>query len=306
MSRKKEMASLPKLAALTIALHDLFKRETADVVEIGRLLKAAKKQVGHGNFLPWLQTEFSLSEKTAQNYMSAQTFMIEVAAPLLKSEKIADLKLRPSALYTLADMYQRSIFFDAEKDEAYSVTLQDIEAVLQAARKSPVGGKRLAEIVRERHAAELALQVTAVEEVKAGGIVPIDAPIAPAPTEAASEQGNTSPTEAAGEAMDAAGAGKGEQSTEKPPATAPRPKSAPSAKDEGTLTAFAANILNLKRLSAGTAKKYAATVVQTADLETVADFLHAVADLKKKQSAEARFLAEASAEACKAQYAEAA
>jgi hypothetical protein len=63
--------------------------------------------------------------------------------------------------------------------------------------------------------------------------------------------------------------------------------------------------LNLKRLATGSAKKYAATVVQTADLETVADFVLAVADLKKKQSAENSIPAESSAEARKAQYAEA-
>ena len=51
---------------------------------------------------------------------------------------------------------------------------------------------------------------------------------------------------------------------------------------------------------------YVATAVQTADLETVADFVRAVADLKKKQSAETSVSAEATAEACKAQYAEAA
>jgi hypothetical protein len=45
--------------------------------------------------------------------------------------------------------------------------------------------------------------------------------------------------------------------------------------------------------------------VQAADLETVADFVRAVADLKKKQSAEASTSPESSAEAPKAQYAEA-
>ena len=41
--------------------------------------------------------------------------------------------------------------------------------------------------------------------------------------------------------------------------------------------------------------------MQTADLETVADFVRAVADLKKKQSAETSVSAEATAEAREAQ-----
>ena len=63
--------------------------------------------------------------------------------------------------------------------------------------------------------------------------------------------------------------------------------------------------MNLKRLATGSAKKYVATAVQAADLETVADFVRAVADLKKKQRTETSVSAESSAEARKAEYAEA-
>ena len=77
------------------------------MIQVGRLLMSAKKEVGHGEFLPWLEKEFSLSEKSAQRYMAAHKFMTDVAAPLLKSDKLSDLRLRPSALYELVEMHSR-------------------------------------------------------------------------------------------------------------------------------------------------------------------------------------------------------
>jgi hypothetical protein len=44
-------------------------RTAADIVEIGRDLIVIKSKVGHGNFLPWIEQEFGMSEDTAQNFM---------------------------------------------------------------------------------------------------------------------------------------------------------------------------------------------------------------------------------------------
>ena len=288
-TKKADTVSVPKLVKITGELHAIFKRETADVIQIGRLLRSAKKEVGHGEFLPWLEKEFSLSEKSAQRYMAAHKFMTTVAAPLLKSDKLADLRVRPSALYELTEMHLRG-----------AVTQADIEAVLKEAAKNWVGSKRLEEILKIRHPVEATPEATREAEPEVAG----EAPGEVTGEATAGEASDTArSTEVAGEATGCAGDGKGEQTTEMPPHTGPKPKSAPSAKDEGNLTAFAADILNLKRLATGSAKKYVATAVQTADLETVADFVRAVADLKKKQSAKTSVSAEASAEARKAQYA---
>jgi hypothetical protein len=52
------------------------------------------------------------------------------------------------------------------------------------------------------------------------------------------------------------------------------------------LRSFTTNILNLKRLALGSATKYVTAAVGIADLETVVDFVRAVADLKKNERIE--------------------
>lgn len=45
------------------------------IIEVGRELIQQKKDLGHGNFLPWIEAEFQWSQPTAHRYMSvAETF----------------------------------------------------------------------------------------------------------------------------------------------------------------------------------------------------------------------------------------
>lgn len=56
-------------------------------MEIGRELIAAKEQLPHGQFTPWIDAEFGMTERTAQRYMSAaewatgKTDIVSVLAP---------------------------------------------------------------------------------------------------------------------------------------------------------------------------------------------------------------------------------
>ena len=70
------------------------RRSAQDVIDIGRHLSQAKKLLGHGQFLGWIETEFGWSERTARNFMQA--------SQKFKSAKIADLEIAPSALYVLS------------------------------------------------------------------------------------------------------------------------------------------------------------------------------------------------------------
>lgn len=97
------------------------RRTAEDIVEIGRELARVKDALPHGKFLPWIQSEFEMSERTAQNF-------IRVAAKFGKSAKLADLK--PSVLYLLAeDSTPDSVRDQAiEKSESgEKVTLADVQ-----------------------------------------------------------------------------------------------------------------------------------------------------------------------------------
>jgi hypothetical protein len=64
------------------------------------LLLEAKEQLEHGEWLPWLETYFGKSVRTAQNYMDAARFAIKYAT-------VAHLMLRPTALYVLGANSER-------------------------------------------------------------------------------------------------------------------------------------------------------------------------------------------------------
>ena len=69
------------------------KREAKNVVEIGRLLAEAKEQLDeHGQWLPWLSDNFSLSIRTAQRYLAAGAFAS-------KYDTVSHLSLTVSGLY---------------------------------------------------------------------------------------------------------------------------------------------------------------------------------------------------------------
>ena len=70
------------------------KRTVEDIIEIGRELTAVKADLPHGQFLPWIEAEFEMSEWTARQFMHAAERFGD------KSEIISDFK--PTILYALA------------------------------------------------------------------------------------------------------------------------------------------------------------------------------------------------------------
>lgn len=70
-------------------------KSTADkIIQIGKNLREVKERLPHGMFLPWLQSEFRLSEHTARNFMRVSERFEE------KSITVMDFSV--SALYLLA------------------------------------------------------------------------------------------------------------------------------------------------------------------------------------------------------------
>lgn len=83
-------ADVAKRSADIIKLR--MRRTAEDIVEIGRELKAVKDALPHGKFLPWIEAEFQMSERSARNFMQV--------SERFKTAKIADFK--PSVIYELS------------------------------------------------------------------------------------------------------------------------------------------------------------------------------------------------------------
>jgi len=86
----------------------------------GRRLTEAKKETGHGSWLPWLEREFGWTERTAQRFM-------QVHALAAKSENFTDLDLPVSGLYLLArpstpDECRTEVIDRAQNGEPLSVS----------------------------------------------------------------------------------------------------------------------------------------------------------------------------------------
>ncbi len=75
-------------------IRQLVRRSLGDIIEIGTELVTVKQTLPHGQFRPWLSSEFGWKERSARNFMNvAQRF---------KSASVADLGLDLTAAYLLA------------------------------------------------------------------------------------------------------------------------------------------------------------------------------------------------------------
>lgn len=101
------------------------KRTAEDIIEIGKDLIAIKDKLPHGQFLPWIATEFEMSEDTAGRFMS-------VAYRFPDIPQFAEFK--PSLLYLLAapstpDEVVEKVIEKAESGE--KVTPKDVKELKQ-------------------------------------------------------------------------------------------------------------------------------------------------------------------------------
>ena len=80
--------------AVADRIKDRLDRKMTAIIEIGRDLLAIKEHLKHGQFLAWLQAEFRMTDRTAENYMLAATSFGD------KVEIISNLP--PTEVYRLA------------------------------------------------------------------------------------------------------------------------------------------------------------------------------------------------------------
>ena len=91
----REKAPLQSLAAQINKAHDdacaSVRTALGHACRAGDLLLEAKRQLGHGAWLPWLRQNCSVSERTAQKYIQLARKLPELVA---KTPRVADLSLR--------------------------------------------------------------------------------------------------------------------------------------------------------------------------------------------------------------------
>ena len=78
----------------TIEIKSLIRQTAQGIVDIGQKLIEVKQQLGHGNFMNWLKSEFNWSISTAARFMQV--------SEQFKFVNLVNLEIAASALYLLA------------------------------------------------------------------------------------------------------------------------------------------------------------------------------------------------------------
>lgn len=101
-----------------VRIRDRMKRTVEDIIAIGQDLITVKEKLPHGAFLPWIDAEFGMADRTARRFMQvAETYAS-------KMDKMSDLP--PSVLFELAapstpEPVRQAVEAKAEAGESVSV-----------------------------------------------------------------------------------------------------------------------------------------------------------------------------------------
>lgn len=109
----------------TIEIKSLLRRTAQDIIDIGKKLSEVKQELGHGQFLDWLRTEFDWSESAARKFMQVHR--------KFKTVNFTNLNIATSAMYLLAA--------DSTSETARNEALQranDGEVITRAKAKASV------------------------------------------------------------------------------------------------------------------------------------------------------------------------
>ncbi len=88
-----------KIKKLYRRLVDYYKLSVSDAIEIGKLLSLQKKELKHGEWIPWVEEILPFSKRSARNYISLYKNRAK-----LKKARVADLN---SAYKVLANYYNQ-------------------------------------------------------------------------------------------------------------------------------------------------------------------------------------------------------
>jgi hypothetical protein len=147
--KKKKKAAARELATIAAEIRETYRNDTGNVIKRGNLLLEAKAQVKHGEWLPWLDENFSMDERTAQRAMAAAKFAA-------KYDGVSYLNLSVEALYELS---------------AGDYSAKVVKAVIKEAKTKPVSAQRVWDIEESftpklKTVEELEAQMTAEGEAE--------------------------------------------------------------------------------------------------------------------------------------------
>src|SRR3954468_2766961 len=111
--------------------HHVRERTRAAIIETGRDLRRIKARLRHGLFLKWIDAEFGMTPRTAQNYMAAAalvekseivshlppTSVVQLAAPSTPKSAHNEVVRRLEAGEPLTPPVVRSIIKDAQAEQ---------------------------------------------------------------------------------------------------------------------------------------------------------------------------------------------
>jgi len=111
--------------------HHVRERTRAAIIETGRDLRRIKARLRHGLFLKWIDAEFGMTPRTAQNYMAAAalvekneivshlppTSVVQLAAPSTPKSAHKEVVRRLEAGEPLTPPVVRSIIKDAQAEQ---------------------------------------------------------------------------------------------------------------------------------------------------------------------------------------------
>lgn len=148
-----------KLATERIKMR--MKRTAEDIIEIGKDLIAIKEQLPHGQFLPWISSEFEMSQQTASNFMAV--------ASRFDGELLKISNFKPSIIYQLAapstpDAVVEKAIEKSESGESLTVT--EIKRLKAEAKELEQRNKDLVKVVNSERQKndQLAFKLEKTEE----------------------------------------------------------------------------------------------------------------------------------------------
>lgn len=112
-------------------------------IETGRDLNQQKDLLGHGNFLLWVESEFGMSERSAQNLMSVSLYVDANPQHAADLEKMSMRALTSLSAKSTPEPVRQEVLARAEAGE--KVTAKEIEELRKKLAKTEDAARKAAE-----------------------------------------------------------------------------------------------------------------------------------------------------------------